>query len=304
LLRQSPTLPWWLEWGNPLCVKIFLGKRLSCFPAISVIEPRETNKSACKRQGRPSRGTPTPLGYGYLTRHLPRKITLTWVSDRATDEQVRIRETGGKETQLYHDDKVFRPRRPRKTHTCSKQTAPAESSIARGRSGTLGFISNLSAVSTLGEIHPGLGWRRRRKDLHFEGGRQHCAWARNGRVKPLNFGQGSFIFVGKALPLANPLQIHIVVGSEHGEGPPNAVMQHLAESAAHMAAQGLQATLGGASRGDVVKTEDLAEGRDSFGHGHAVGLFLLSCLGKCFGGLVEGRLELCKQPKRSSSNTS
>jgi hypothetical protein len=106
LPRQSPTLPRGLEGGNPLCVKIFLGKclppkRLSCFPAISVTEPRETNKSACKRQGRPSRGTPTPLGYGYLTRHLPRKITLTWVSDPATDEQIRIRETGGKETQLY-----------------------------------------------------------------------------------------------------------------------------------------------------------------------------------------------------------
>jgi hypothetical protein len=28
-----------------------------------------------KWQGRPSRGTPTPLGYGYLTRHLPRKAT-------------------------------------------------------------------------------------------------------------------------------------------------------------------------------------------------------------------------------------
>jgi hypothetical protein len=33
--------------------------------------------------------------------------------------------------------------------------------------------------------------------------------------------------------------------------------------------QGLQATLGGASRGDVVKTKDLAEGRDSLGHDHA-----------------------------------
>jgi hypothetical protein len=100
LPRQSPTLPRGLEGGNPLCVKIFLGKslppkRLSCFLAISVTKPRETNKSACKRQGRPSRGTPTPPGYGYLTRHLPRKITLTWVSDSATDE------TGGKETQLY-----------------------------------------------------------------------------------------------------------------------------------------------------------------------------------------------------------
>ena len=65
-------------------------------------------------------------------------------------------------------------------------------------------------------------------------------------------------------------------------------MQRLAECAAHMAAQGLQATLGGASRENVVKTKDLAEGRDSLGHGHTVGLLLLSRLGKCLGGLVEG----------------
>jgi hypothetical protein len=55
-----------------------------------------------------------------------------------------------------------------------------------------------------------------------------------------------------------------------------------------MAAQDLQATLGGASRGDVIKTKDLTEGRDSFRHGHAVDLLLLSRLGKCLGGLVEG----------------
>jgi hypothetical protein len=106
LPRQIPTLPRGLEGGNPLCVKIFLerslpSKRLSRLPAISVTGPRETNKSACKWQGRPSRGTPTPPGYGYLTRHLPRKITLTWVSNPATNERVRIRKTGGKETQLY-----------------------------------------------------------------------------------------------------------------------------------------------------------------------------------------------------------
>jgi hypothetical protein len=124
------------------------------------------------------------------------------------------------------------------------------------------------------------------------------------RPRPLNFGQGSFIFVGKTVSLVDPLQIHIVVGSKHGKGPPNAVMQRLAESAAHMAAQGPQVTLGGAPRGDVVKTKDLAEGRDSFGHGRAVGFLLLSRLGKCLGGLVEGRLELCKQPKQNSSNTS
>jgi hypothetical protein len=106
LATAKPDPPSGARRGNPLYVKIFLEKSLppkrrSCFLAISVTEPRETNKSACKRQGRPSRGTPTPPGYGYLTRHLPRKITLTWVSDPATDEQVWIRETGGKETQLY-----------------------------------------------------------------------------------------------------------------------------------------------------------------------------------------------------------
>jgi hypothetical protein len=82
--------------------KSFLLKRLSCFLTISITEPRKTNKSACKRQGQPSRGTPTPPGYGYLTRHLPQKLSLTRISDSATDEQVRILETRGKETQLYN----------------------------------------------------------------------------------------------------------------------------------------------------------------------------------------------------------
>jgi hypothetical protein len=82
------------------------------------------------------------------------------------------------------------------------------------------------------------------------------------------------------------------------------VTQRLAKSAARVVTQGLHATLGGTPRGDVVETKDLAEGRDSLGHGHAVGLLLLDRLGKCLGGLVEGRLELCKQPKQKSSNTS
>jgi hypothetical protein len=106
LPQQSPTLPRGLEGGNPFRVKIFVekshpSKRLSRLPAISVTGPQETNKSACKWQGRPSRGTPTPLGYGYLTRRLPRKITLTWVSNPTTDERVQIRKTGGKEKQPY-----------------------------------------------------------------------------------------------------------------------------------------------------------------------------------------------------------
>jgi hypothetical protein len=43
-----------------------------------------------KRQGRPSRGTPTPPGYGYLTRHLSRKATHTRLSGSATDKQVLV----------------------------------------------------------------------------------------------------------------------------------------------------------------------------------------------------------------------
>jgi hypothetical protein len=106
LPRQSPTLPRGLEGGTPSASKfsskkVFHQKRLSRLPAISVTGPQETNKGACKWQGRPSRGIPTPLGYGYLTRRQPRKITLTWASYPATDERVRIRKTEGKETQPY-----------------------------------------------------------------------------------------------------------------------------------------------------------------------------------------------------------
>jgi hypothetical protein len=42
------------------------------------------SKRSLERQGRPSRGTPTPLGYGYLTRHLPRKATHTRLSGSAS----------------------------------------------------------------------------------------------------------------------------------------------------------------------------------------------------------------------------
>jgi hypothetical protein len=160
-----------------------------------------------------------PPGCEYLTRHLPRKITLTWVSNPATDERVRTRETGGKETQLYITTTKCSGLDGHKRHIhIQNRTAPAESGIARGRSYTLGF------VSTLGEICPALGRRRKRKDFRLKGGRQHRAWARGGRIKPLNFGQSNFVFIREAVPLADPLQIHIIVGSEHGEGPPNAMM--------------------------------------------------------------------------------
>jgi hypothetical protein len=42
------------------------------------------SKRSLERQGRPSRGTPTPPGYGYLTRHLPRKATHARLSSSAS----------------------------------------------------------------------------------------------------------------------------------------------------------------------------------------------------------------------------
>jgi hypothetical protein len=58
------------------------------------------------------------------------------------------------------------------------------------------------------------------------------------------------------------------------------VVQRPAESATHMAVQGLHVTLGGATRGDIVEAKGPAESRDGLRHGHTVGLLLLSRLGK------------------------
>jgi hypothetical protein len=55
-------------------------------------------------------------------------------------------------------------------------------------------------------------------------------------------------------------------------------------------------TLGGATRGDVVKAKGLAKIRDGLGHSHAVGLLLLGRLGKRLDRLVKSRLELCRKP--------
>jgi hypothetical protein len=66
-----------------------------------------------------------------------------------------------------------------------------------------------------------------------------------------------------------------------------------------MDAQGSQVTLGGATRGDVVEAKGPAESRDGLEHGHAVGLLLLSRLGKrltVLDGLGKSRLEPCRQP--------
>jgi hypothetical protein len=70
---------------EPLCVEIgctsphqknFRSKRGFCvLPAMSEAESRGANVGTCKWRGRLSRGTPMPPSWGYLTHHLPRKMT-------------------------------------------------------------------------------------------------------------------------------------------------------------------------------------------------------------------------------------
>jgi hypothetical protein len=219
LPRQNPTLPRGLKRGEPLCVKIFNRKGFCVPPAMSEAGPQGANAGACKWQGRLSRGTPTPPGYGHLTRHPPRKVTPTWGSHPATDRRGQTRKMKGKGARLHATViKCSGLSGRRKTHVHPTETAPTELGVAPGRSRAFGF------VPALGKVHPGFERRRRREDLCLEGGRQHCARTRGGRIEPLDFCQGDFIFVRKAIPLADPLQVHNVVGSEHGEGPPDAVV--------------------------------------------------------------------------------
>jgi hypothetical protein len=103
-------------------------------------------------------------------------------------------------------------------HTSSKKLFQQKSGVALGRGRAF------SSVPAFGKVRLGFRRRRRGKDLRLEGGRQHCTRTRGDRVEPLNFRQGSFVFVRKTIPLTNPLQVHNVVGSEHGEGPPDAVV--------------------------------------------------------------------------------
>jgi hypothetical protein len=120
------------------------------------------NESARKRQGRPSRGTPMPPGYGYLTHHLPRKVTLVRINDSAIDRQVVMLETRGEKTQFLNTTiKCLGLGGREKACACYRQTVPAGSGIDRGNSSTL------SVVSTLGGTWPGLGRRPEQKDLHL-----------------------------------------------------------------------------------------------------------------------------------------
>jgi hypothetical protein len=124
LPQQKPTLPRGLEGGTSSASK-FSSEKFSTkttFVPFDYVDNGilKTSERDLERQGRPSRGTPMPPGYGYLTHHLRRKVTRARISDSAT-EQVLTLETRGKKTQLYTLTlKMFRPQRPQETYTFLK----------------------------------------------------------------------------------------------------------------------------------------------------------------------------------------
>jgi hypothetical protein len=90
-----------LEKGKPPLRQIFSSEKFSAKTTFGPFDCVDngilmTSERDLERQGRPSRGTPTPPGYGYLTRHLPRKVAHARISDSATDEQVLMLKTRGK----------------------------------------------------------------------------------------------------------------------------------------------------------------------------------------------------------------
>jgi hypothetical protein len=112
-------------------------------------------KSARKRQGRPSRGTPTPPGYEYLTHHLPREATLARTNIPVTDKKVQILKTRGKETQLYNTARACSGLGGHRRHTLQ------DNLILQARVLTLeGGSSTLGIDDTIGEVRPSLGRRR------------------------------------------------------------------------------------------------------------------------------------------------
>jgi hypothetical protein len=63
----------------------------------------KTSERNLERQGRPSRGTPTPPGYGYLTHHLPQKVAHARISDSATEQVLTLENFSTKTTFVLFD---------------------------------------------------------------------------------------------------------------------------------------------------------------------------------------------------------
>jgi hypothetical protein len=84
-------------------------------------------------------------------------MTLTWVSDPATDEQVRVHETGRKRHNFISRRQSVQASAAAKDTHVFKTNCSDRIKHHPGEERTLGFISDLSAVSTLGKIrlsHP------------------------------------------------------------------------------------------------------------------------------------------------------
>jgi hypothetical protein len=81
-----------------------------------------------------------PPGYGYLTHHLPQKVTRARTRDTAT-EQVLTHETRGKKTQLYNPTLkcLGLSGRKKHTHTSSKLFLQAQTSAGGGAARSASF---------------------------------------------------------------------------------------------------------------------------------------------------------------------
>jgi hypothetical protein len=69
------------------------------------------SEKARKRQGRPSRGTPTPPGYGYLTNHLPRKVTHARISGSVIEQVLNAQVENDFRAFNYIDNRILKTTR-------------------------------------------------------------------------------------------------------------------------------------------------------------------------------------------------
>jgi hypothetical protein len=164
LASAKPDPPLGARRGEPpLCQnfprkKSLPSKRLLRSPAISVARPQEANEGACKWQGRPSRGTPTPPGYGYLTRHLPQKMTPTWASHPATDERVQIRKMEGKGAQSHTTIIKCSGLSGRKRHICIQRKLLRQNQASPGE-GVVPSASSPPSAKSAPASDDGVGGR-------------------------------------------------------------------------------------------------------------------------------------------------
>jgi hypothetical protein len=157
-------------------------------------------------------------GIRNLTRHLPRKMTPTWASHPATDEWGRIRKMEGKGAQPYTTIIRCSGLSGRKRHKC----------IQRNCSGRVRRHPEKESRPRL-RPHPRQSPLRPRMTVRAGGSLPRrwlpapCSGPRRPR-RASGLRPGRLHFVEEAIPLADQLQIHDIVGSKHGEGPPDAVM--------------------------------------------------------------------------------